>query len=177
MGAIVTCPLEVVKTRLQSSRSCFAQNIVMPNIAQENGGPQKTTCQTVPPVQRRRLWTSSHSCRPQVVALSGYVAASKDQQPRPNQSMSLFQCLRHIIKYEGPMALFKGMFKATFFFVYRNCSFTVSIHKKMGVANEDRLRTTALEDENKYESYKRCKKSIPHIWEKAVRREEILRFH
>lgn len=104
VGAVVTCPLEVVKTRLQSSRNSFAEGqLVTPHIAQESHGNSKTTCRTVP-VQRRRLWTTSHTCKPQVVALSGYVASKG-----PNNSMTLFQCLRHIIKHEGPMALFKGL--------------------------------------------------------------------
>lgn len=107
VGAIVTCPLEVVKTRLQSSRSGFTE---IPQIARENGGTDaKTTCRTLPvgavkqqQQQRRRLWTSSHHFRPQVVALSGYVAP-------PSRSIGLVQCLKHIVKHEGPLALFKGL--------------------------------------------------------------------
>lgn len=109
VGAIVTCPLEVVKTRLQSSCSGFQ----IPKIAQELHDSSKTTCRTLPE-QRRRLWTSSCRRSLQVVALSGYV-------PRTSTSVSLVQCLRHIVKYEGPMALFKGIFTiavpATTFYV------------------------------------------------------------
>ncbi|KAF5270656.1 hypothetical protein FQA39_LY01394 [Lamprigera yunnana] len=98
VGAIVTCPLEVVKTRLQSSQSCF--NTQIPFIAQErNSG----TCQTFG-TQRRRLWTSSSHFRPQVVALSGY--GSSTAKP---QTLSLIRCLKHIVKNEGPLALFKGL--------------------------------------------------------------------
>lgn len=107
VGAIVTCPLEVVKTRLQSSRSGFQEHMI-PQIARESANGAKTTCRTVPD-QRRRLWTSSRSYRPQVVALSGYVA-------RSSPSMSLIQMLRHIIKHEGPLALFKGKSFICFFF-------------------------------------------------------------
>lgn len=102
VGAIVTCPLEVVKTRLQSSCSGFQ----IPKIAQDMHDSSKTTCRTVPE-QRRRLWTSSCRRSLQVVALSGYV-------PRTSTSVSLVQCLRHIVKYEGPMALFKGIFTINF---------------------------------------------------------------
>ena len=98
MGAIVTCPLEVVKTRQQSSNSGFHQ---LPQIAQEPPGGSQTTCRTVYPAQRRRLWTTTRHSRPQVVALSGYVRSSSN-------SMTIVQCLKHIIKHEGPMALFKG---------------------------------------------------------------------
>lgn len=101
VGAIVTCPLEVVKTRLQSSCSGFQEHLI-PQIAQESVNGAKTTCRTVPD-QRRRLWTSSRSYRPQVVALSGYVAHNT------SPTMSLVQMLRHIITQEGPLALFKGI--------------------------------------------------------------------
>lgn len=94
MGAIVTCPLEVVKTRQQSSCSGFH----IPKIAEV--ASDGTTCKTTGAQQRRRFWTSSYRPSAQVVALSGYV-------PHTN-SVSLIQCLKHIIKYEGPLALFKG---------------------------------------------------------------------
>lgn len=101
-GAIVTCPLEVVKTRQQSSRNSFIIVRDLSNIPGESPLP-KTTCRTVPD-QRRRLWTSSWYSRPQVVALSGYTSP-----PSQIQTFSIVQCLRHIIQHEGPMALFKGL--------------------------------------------------------------------
>ncbi|KAJ8929544.1 hypothetical protein NQ314_017762 [Rhamnusium bicolor] len=101
-GAIVTCPLEVVKTRQQSSRNNFIIVRDLENIPGESSLP-KTTCRTVPD-QRRRLWTTSRYSRPQVVALSGYTSP-----PSQIQSPSIVQCLKHIIQHEGPMALFKGL--------------------------------------------------------------------
>ncbi|RZB39004.1 solute carrier family 25 member 36-A [Asbolus verrucosus] len=98
VGAIVTCPLEVVKTRQQSSNSGFH----VPPIAREPPGGSQTTCRSVYPAQRRRLWTTTRHSRPQVVALSGYVSPTSN-------TLSILQCLRHIIKNEGPMALFKGL--------------------------------------------------------------------
>lgn len=94
VGAIVTCPLEVVKTRLQSSQSGFAARTPPP--------PKVHVTYRTLTEQRRRLWTSCQSFRPQVVALSGYGG------PTPPPATSLVQCLKHIIKHEGPMALFKG---------------------------------------------------------------------
>ncbi|KAB0793055.1 hypothetical protein PPYR_12675 [Photinus pyralis] len=79
VGAIVTCPLEVVKTRLQSSQSGFTTQI--PLIAQER---ISSTCNTFG--TQRRYGPSPSS-----------------------QSMSLVKCLKHIIKHEGPLALFKGL--------------------------------------------------------------------
>jgi len=106
VGAIVTCPLEVVKTRLQSSNTGFYSEI--PQFARDDARG-KVTCQTKgggDHHQRRMLWTSASHLRPQVVALSGYVSPPP---PSAARSIGLIQCLRHIIKHEGPLALFKGL--------------------------------------------------------------------
>ncbi|KAJ8951588.1 hypothetical protein NQ318_020465, partial [Aromia moschata] len=92
----------VVKTRQQSSRNSFFVVRDLSSVPGESPLP-KTTCRTVPE-QRRRLWTSSRYSRPQVVALSGY-----SSPPPQAQSVSIVQCIRHIIQHEGPMALFKGL--------------------------------------------------------------------
>lgn len=98
VGAIVTCPLEVVKTRQQSSTSGF--HVEVPKIAAEGHNTQ-VTCKTVPPEHKRRICTASLQRGSQVMTFSGYGLQSK--------SMSLMQCLRHIVKHEGPAALFKGL--------------------------------------------------------------------
>lgn len=54
---------------------------------------------------KRRLWTSTCYGRPQVVALSGFTAPPP---LRIGNDMGIVQCIRHIIRHEGPMALFKG---------------------------------------------------------------------
>lgn len=99
-GAIVTCPLEVVKTRQQSSRSGF---VIIRDLSSIPGETpvNKTTCRTLP--DRRRLWTSCLYSRPQVVALSGYGPTQQSVQ-----QMNILHCLRHIVQSEGPLALFKG---------------------------------------------------------------------
>lgn len=127
-GAIVTCPLEVVKTRQQSSRSGFAIALQTTTstttgavtaaaaAATTNGnhrhhrpsaaavpGECLTTTHSIPD-QRRRLWTSTRYSRPQVVALSGYTS-----NPAPVHHLSIVQCIRHIVQHEGPLALFKGL--------------------------------------------------------------------
>ncbi|UXI15898.1 hypothetical protein NH340_JMT01841 [Sarcoptes scabiei] len=61
-GAVITCPLEVVKTRLQSS------------VAKFHNDPRETT----------------------VV-------------PGANKGLTIWNCIRHIIKNEGPKAIFKGL--------------------------------------------------------------------
>lgn len=100
-GAILTCPLEVVKTRQQSSKSGFVVVRDLDPLSNEST-LSKPTC-TVSN-QRRRLWTTCLYSRPQVVALSGYTTT------QPIHSLSIIQCLRHIIQHEGPMALFKGKY-------------------------------------------------------------------
>lgn len=173
VGAIVTCPLEVVKTRLQSSHGTFAPRTIHPILptapmpypahplalihTTTNPNSTQTTCRTIPtdkshsPTRtssnresssnsnnstRRWLWTSCRQLRPQaVVALSGYAgpvsavgaagaaaaaasmkasaagkaAAAGASRLVPQQNAGLIQCLRHIVKYEGTMALFKGL--------------------------------------------------------------------
>lgn len=102
IGAIVTCPLEVVKTRQQSSRG--GGLVATPG---SDAPPQSRNLRGSPSINgKRRLWTSSRYGRPQVVALSGFTAPPP---LRVGNDMGIGQCIRHIIKHEGPMALFKGL--------------------------------------------------------------------
>ncbi|XP_054268810.1 mitochondrial carrier protein Rim2-like isoform X2 [Macrosteles quadrilineatus] len=104
MGAIVTCPLEVVKTRLQSSSSGFhIHNVQVPKIASMEGNSQGT-CKTIMSSQRRRINTVTSRHATQFLAISQY-----EGMPPPQKSMGLIQCLRHIVHYEGTKALFKGL--------------------------------------------------------------------
>lgn len=102
VGAIVTCPLEVVKTRLQSSSSGF--HVEVPKIAAEGHNTTQVTCKTVPPEHKRRICTASlqRGSQAQVMTFSGYGLHT-------SKSMNLVQCLRHIVKHEGTAALFKGL--------------------------------------------------------------------
>ncbi|ROT75599.1 Solute carrier family 25 member 36 [Penaeus vannamei] len=104
MGAVVTCPLEVVKTRLQSSTFGIMHNLPPP-AAQQRGS---TTCTTLPPIHSRggntrRLCTSAIKTGTQVVHLSQQLP-----NPRPH-TLSLFHCLKYIVEVEGPRALFRGL--------------------------------------------------------------------
>ncbi|XP_060864423.1 mitochondrial carrier protein Rim2 [Metopolophium dirhodum] len=108
-GAVVTCPLEVVKTRLQSSSSFGATRYdYVPRIASEDSGGSRMTCKTISSLQRRRYNTLSsaggrHSST-QILTFSQCGVGSQN-----TKSMGLLQCLRHIVKTEGPKALFKGL--------------------------------------------------------------------
>ncbi|KAF2352533.1 Mitochondrial substrate/solute carrier [Trinorchestia longiramus] len=93
MGAIATCPLEVVKTRLQSSSFSVMMGSLPPAAATRHS--KATTCHTLPP--RRRLCTSSvPSSASQVVHLS------QPADPRPGLP-------RYIVEVEGPRALWRGL--------------------------------------------------------------------
>ncbi|XP_031618796.1 mitochondrial carrier protein Rim2 isoform X2 [Contarinia nasturtii] len=98
VGAIVTCPLEVVKTRLQSSSPFYPSPIldaaqkVTTNAAQFKGTSQK-----------RDICTSILRKRSQILTISQCGISSS------SQSISIWQCLKYIVNTEGSRALFKGL--------------------------------------------------------------------
>ncbi|XP_068234719.1 solute carrier family 25 member 36 [Palaemon carinicauda] len=108
MGAVATCPLEVVKTRLQSSTFSLMGGGPLPPPAAQHGGT--TTCPTMPAQHlrgnaSRRLCTSALTSSTQVVHLSHQLPNPPGQ---PN-TLSLFHCLKYIVEVEGPRALFRGL--------------------------------------------------------------------
>ncbi|XP_074654977.1 solute carrier family 25 member 36-A-like isoform X2 [Tubulanus polymorphus] len=83
VGAIMTSPLEVVKTRLQSSVASFNSNVYVPAVANvPRNVVNLSTC-------------SSHAVHATLNPV--------------RQSVGLIHCLRHIIQVEGARALFKGL--------------------------------------------------------------------
>lgn len=119
-GAVVTCPLEVVKTRLQSSSSGFHSpqpqlqpHVCLPKIASPDGCSHgHVTCKTIQ--HRRRINTITPRHATQFLALSHYgrPAAGGLQSTAAAGAAAptgLVQCLRHIVEHEGPRALFKGL--------------------------------------------------------------------
>ena len=92
MGAIATCPLEVVKTRLQSSSFSVMMGQLPPAAS---GRSSATTCRTMPP--RRRLCTSAMpSSASQVVHLSGHNLPPNPPTPGHPRTLSLINCLRWV---------------------------------------------------------------------------------
>lgn len=104
-GAIVTCPLEVVKTRLQSSSSGF-----YPPPVNKEFTSGHVTCKSFPtPEQRRRLCTGGYP-RYSFLALSHCgVSTPPGGSPHTHPTPGIYQCIRYIIKNEGARALFKGL--------------------------------------------------------------------
>ncbi|KAI5637565.1 mitochondrial carrier protein domain-containing protein [Phthorimaea operculella] len=114
-GAVVTCPLEVVKTRLQSSKGLGAPGNPPPSDATTT----KRVCSKIPKHQeakwgyRRTMGAMfayskqadrmlmTYNCQVQQCARAGHA--------RPVSRMSLIQCIRHIVQTEGTKALFKGL--------------------------------------------------------------------
>ncbi|BFZ23875.1 hypothetical protein BsWGS_26914 [Bradybaena similaris] len=90
-GAVLTCPLEVVKTRLQSSKSSYVQVNV------------HTALRLLPSQQVVAI--SAHNCH---LAVNSDTVLDRDKY-RSRQTRGLIVCLRHIVQTEGVRGLFKGL--------------------------------------------------------------------
>lgn len=112
-GAVVTCPLEVVKTRLQSSSASFIHS-VPPRIASDAGKLatnehhlRSNNCNADHHHHhsRQRVCASTilSRRRPSVLAIPQCGLSTSVQ------SISIWQCLKHIVQTEGSRALFKGL--------------------------------------------------------------------
>nr|XP_012135591.1 PREDICTED: solute carrier family 25 member 36-A isoform X2 [Megachile rotundata] len=103
-GAIVTCPLEVVKTRLQSSSSGFYPPPVNKELTSGH-----VTCKSFPkPEQRRRLCTGGYT-RHALVALSHFGSSTPPGGSPYHSAPGIYQCIKYIVQNEGTRALFKGL--------------------------------------------------------------------
>ncbi|XP_053677691.1 mitochondrial carrier protein Rim2 [Anopheles nili] len=123
-GAVVTCPLEVVKTRLQSSSSSFIHAAASTRHALVADGGKLTdhhhhvrhvsAINNAVSASDRHHNTNRHQAR--------VCASSILTRRRPSilaipqcglstsvQSISIWQCLKHIVQTEGSRALFKGL--------------------------------------------------------------------
>lgn len=118
-GAVVTCPLEVVKTRLQSSSASFIsvppRSIVTDHAAavgKLSSGPNehhlRSNCAASDHQHnhsRQRVCASTllSRRRPSILAIPQCGLSTSVQ------SVSIWQCLKHIVQNEGGRALFKGL--------------------------------------------------------------------
>uniref|UniRef100_T1ISF3 Mitochondrial carrier protein Rim2 n=1 Tax=Strigamia maritima TaxID=126957 RepID=T1ISF3_STRMM len=92
-GAIATCPLEVVKTRLQSTVATFHNVYVHPNHASSS-----------------MVEFSSFAPRSsEVLIYDAELSQSSPTPSKPPARMSIWGCLKYIVENEGPRALFKGL--------------------------------------------------------------------
>ncbi|CAN7986064.1 unnamed protein product [Ixodes hexagonus] len=97
-GAIATCPLEVVKTRLQSSVATFHYvAATSPNAPQAAVGSLAD-----------RLGFNACTCGP---SPGGYTTSviNGGAEPARVPSIGIWRCLKHIVEMEGTKALFKGL--------------------------------------------------------------------
>jgi solute carrier family 25 protein 33/36 len=90
-GAVLTCPLEVVKTRLQSSASSYVHVNV------------HAALRLLP--SQQVVTISAHNCH---VAVNPDTLLDRSQY-RSQQSRGLILCLRQIVQTEGIRGLFKGL--------------------------------------------------------------------
>ncbi|KAL3861461.1 hypothetical protein ACJMK2_007495 [Sinanodonta woodiana] len=103
VGAVLTCPLEVVKTRLQSSVASFHQPVYLPShraVHYVPGGPSlnwNINC------SEHNLHEYHHTTRTGTLATRSAISVAR------RQSVGLYYSLRHIIEVEGVNGLFKGL--------------------------------------------------------------------
>ncbi|KAH8039964.1 hypothetical protein HPB51_009220 [Rhipicephalus microplus] len=98
-GAIATCPLEVVKTRLQSSVANF-------HFLSSGPGGSPAAVQSL----AERLGLNACTCTPTPTGGSGgfttsVINANNTRAP----SIGIWRCLKQIVEMEGTKALFKGL--------------------------------------------------------------------
>lgn len=116
-GAVVTCPLEVVKTRLQSSSASFIS--VPPRIVTDHAAVGKLSSGPNEHHLRSNCAAASehhHHSRQRVCASTllsrrrpSILAIPQCGLSTSVQSVSIWQCLKHIVQTEGGRALFKGL--------------------------------------------------------------------
>lgn len=96
-GAIATCPLEVVKTRLQSSVATFHYLSASP------GAPQAAVGSLA-----ERLGFNACTCGP---STGSFTTSVINTDPRSSRvpSIGIWRCLKQIVEMEGTRALFKGL--------------------------------------------------------------------
>jgi len=123
-GAIFTCPLEVVKTRLQSSNSGFGSSAKVASSSVTTPNPSALTAPTsngiksalhTPDiaVQRGHMQVTvpvanAHN-RASLAAHCVRMSSTATSPGLPPPNMGVFQCLRHISVHEGVSGLFKGL--------------------------------------------------------------------
>ncbi|KAH7956344.1 hypothetical protein HPB52_008298 [Rhipicephalus sanguineus] len=97
-GAIATCPLEVVKTRLQSSVANF-------HFAGPGGSPAAVQSLA------ERLGLNACTCTPTPTGGSGggFTTSVINTSNARAPSIGIWRCLKQIVEMEGTKALFKGL--------------------------------------------------------------------
>ena len=94
VGAIATCPLEVVKTRLQSSNFCVMGSYLPPPAARQGSS---TTCPTISSQDISNRSGHRRFCTVGRMNQTAQVVHLSHQFPEPNPSprtLSLLRCLK-----------------------------------------------------------------------------------
>ncbi|KAH6933326.1 hypothetical protein HPB50_014340 [Hyalomma asiaticum] len=98
-GAIATCPLEVVKTRLQSSVANF-------HFVSSGPGGSPAAVQSL----AERLGLNTCTCTPSPTGGSGgFTTSVINTNATRAPSIGIWRCLKQIVEMEGTKALFKGL--------------------------------------------------------------------
>ncbi|GAB6019045.1 hypothetical protein CHUAL_000672 [Chamberlinius hualienensis] len=106
VGAIVTCPLEVVKTRLQSSVATFDYQ----SKCLTSSTPSSTTHRLYLASQRSTASNLRHGHHLMTVSPDNCVSAQLHHHQMTDQPrIGIWRCLRYIIEMEGVAGLFKGL--------------------------------------------------------------------
>lgn len=119
-GAVVTCPLEVVKTRLQSSSASFIS--VPPRSIVTSDVGKLSSSSGLNDHLRSNANSADHHNNHNHHSRQRVCASTLLSRRRPSilaipqcglstsvQSISIWQCLKHIVQTEGGRALFKGL--------------------------------------------------------------------
>ncbi|KAK2157599.1 hypothetical protein LSH36_188g05004 [Paralvinella palmiformis] len=96
VGAVLTCPLEVVKTRLQSSVATFSQPVYVTRVMYQAAHQTPVTTPSY------IACTASSTC-------TQTTSVARPHTTTSTQTYGLYRCLKHIVQKEGPRALFKGL--------------------------------------------------------------------
>ncbi|XP_076357879.1 solute carrier family 25 member 36-A-like isoform X1 [Tachypleus tridentatus] len=101
-GAIATCPLEVVKTRLQSSVANFSYVYVPSASCNPSINNTNHQCHVY-------TYSTSTSCNSAPAESSFSPVLNSTTSTNRQQTIGIWRCLKHIVENEGARALFKGL--------------------------------------------------------------------
>ncbi|KAH8867999.1 Solute carrier family 25 member 36 [Schistosoma japonicum] len=118
VGAVLTCPLEVVKVRLQSSKGfVLSSSSFKPNVAPDYNQIHRFSLirrllygvKQADPKSTQFSFSRSNSVNPSVPDVPTSSFKSSNSKPHGFRRSVILRSLIDICRYEGPTALFKGL--------------------------------------------------------------------